>query len=290
MLHQPVERCGFELLGAIVDLSKQTALVTGGGRGIGRAIAHELARHGCKVAVVARTLAEVDDSAIAINSSGGHALALTVDVRDLPAVRHVATAVEDTLGPITLLVNNAGTGGPAGFEWDIDPDQWWECVESIVRGAFNCTAAVLPGMLGRGAGRVIDVASITGTTAWPLVSATSIAKTTLIRRVEGLASTCADHGVTVFALHPGMVRTRLLAGYRSNPTLAAFLDGAPEEAFVPPELAARLVARIATGELDSLSGRFLDATADLSELLRTPITNDTLTLRLVPPCALTDLS
>ena len=76
----------------------------------------------------------------------------------------------------------------------------------------------------------------------------------------------------------------------NSPTLAAFLDGAPEEAYVPPELAVRLVARIATGELDSLSGRFLDATADLSELLRTPITNDTLTLRLVPPCAPTDLS
>jgi NAD(P)-dependent dehydrogenase (short-subunit alcohol dehydrogenase family) len=182
-----------------------------------------------------------------------------------------------------LLVNNAGTGGPAGLEWEVDPDAWWECIESIVRGAFNCTQAVLPGMLTRGEGRVIDVASVTGTTAWPLVTATSLAKTALIRRVETLAAACGERGVKAFALHPGVVRTELLLSYRSHPDMAAFLDSAPDAVFSGPEVAARVVARIAGGELDGLSGRFVDATTDLDALSARDLSAEALMLRLVQP-------
>jgi len=140
-------------------------------------------------------------------------------------------------------------------------------------------------MLARRAGRVVDIVSVTGTTAWPLVTATSLAKTALIRRVEGLATAARDQGVGVFALHPGMVATELLNSYASHPAMAAFLDSAPPEAFSPPELAAGIVARIASGELDKLSGRFLDATSDLEALNEkaAEVGADCLTLRLVPP-------
>jgi NAD(P)-dependent dehydrogenase (short-subunit alcohol dehydrogenase family) len=121
-------------------------------------------------------------------------------------------------------------------------------------------------MLSRGEGRIVDVASVTGTTAWPLVSATSLAKTALIRRVETLAAACGDRGLKAFAVHPGVVRTELLLSYTSHPGMAAFLENAPEEVFSPPEAAARVVARIAAGEFDSLSGRFVDATTDLGAL------------------------
>jgi len=267
-----------------MELSGQTAVVTGAGRGIGLAIARPLADNGANVALLARTAAQVDGAAVEINEmASGRARAFPLDVRDASSVRAAVADAEAALGPVTLLVNNAGTGGPAGAEWEVDPEAWWECIESIVRGAFNCTQAVVPGMLSRGGGRVVDVASVTGTTAWPLVTGTSLAKTALIRRVESLAAAGGQQGLKAFALHPGVVRTELLLSYRSHPDMAAFIDNAPEEVFSPPEVAARVVARIAAGELDGLSGRFVDATADLDALVARDLTEDALMLRLVQP-------
>ena len=98
-----------------------------------------------------------------------------------------------------------------------------------------------------------------------------------------LAAACGDQGIKAFALHPGMVRTELLLSYKSHPAMAAFLDTADESAFSSPELAASVVARIAAGELDVLSGRFVDATADLDSLLARDLPKEALTLRLVSP-------
>jgi len=222
-----------------------TAVVTGAGRGIGLAIATALARDGCQVAMVARSEAELAEA-------------------------------------VTALVNNAGTPGPAGLDWEVDPDEWWECVESAVRGAFNCVRAFVPGMIERGTGRVIDIVSVTGTTAWPTVSATSAAKTALIRHAENLAAAGFDRGLRVFALHPGMVRTQLLLSYRSDPGLREFLDTAPDEAFTPPEVAGAAVVRIVAGDLDACTGRFLDATADLNEVSQAEaLAGDALRLRLI---------
>jgi NAD(P)-dependent dehydrogenase (short-subunit alcohol dehydrogenase family) len=107
----------------------------------------------------------------------------------------------------------------------------------------------------------------------------------MIRYTENLAVAGSERRLAVFALHPGMVRTELLDSYRSSPQMAAFLDGAPVDAYSPPELAAHVVSRIATGELDMLSGRFIDATADLDELRcagQTALPPEALTLRLMP--------
>jgi 3-oxoacyl-[acyl-carrier protein] reductase len=138
-------------------------------------------------------------------------------------------------------------------------------------------------MLARGGGRVVDVAGTTGTGPQPLLTATSLAKTALIRRVESLDAACGKQGIKAFALHPGLVRTELLMSYASNPSMAAFLESTPEEAFSPPEVAAAVVARIAAGELDALSGRFVDVTTDLDALCAQPLGRDALKLRLVQP-------
>jgi NAD(P)-dependent dehydrogenase (short-subunit alcohol dehydrogenase family) len=101
------------------------------------------------------------------------ALALSVDVRDAAAVRAATAETERQLGPVTLLVNNAGTPGPAGLDWQVDPEAWFECVDVIVRGAFLLSRAVVPGMIARGSGRIINIASITGIRPYPPITATS---------------------------------------------------------------------------------------------------------------------
>src|SRR5690349_15885844 len=129
-----------------MGLAGQTAFVTGAGRGIGLAVAQELAALGSNVALIARTAAQVETAAEMINKEeAGRALAFATDVRDPAAICSCVADTDAELGPITLLVNNAGTGGPAGMEWEVDGDAWWECIETIVRGAFVCTQAVLPG-------------------------------------------------------------------------------------------------------------------------------------------------
>jgi NAD(P)-dependent dehydrogenase (short-subunit alcohol dehydrogenase family) len=240
------------------SLGNDVAIVTGAGRGIGRAIALSLAAEGAAVGVFARTPEEIAATVEQISEAGGRALALSVDVRDAVAVRTAASETASRIGPITLLVNNAGTPGPAGLDWEVDPKAWFECIDVIVRGAFLLSQAVIPGMIARGSGRIINIASITGIRPYPPITATSVAKTALIRFGEGLAVQLDAHGVRVFAVHPGVVRTRLLESYGLQ---------IPEERFVGPERAGSLCARLASGRYDLLSGRFLGINDDLDELL-----------------------
>lgn len=240
------------------SLGRDVAIVTGAGCGIGRAIALSLAAEGAAVGVFARTAVEIAETAAMISSAGGHALALPVDVTVPAAVGAAVSETASKLGPVTLLVNDAGTPGPAGLDWQVEPDEWFECVEVIVRGAFLLCRAVVPGMIARGSGRIINIASITGIRARPPITATSVAKTALIRLSEGLALQLSEHGIHVFAIHPGVVRTRLLESYGFQ---------IPEERFVGPERAGSLCARRASGRYNALSGRFLGVDDDLEELL-----------------------
>lgn len=254
-----------------MDLSGQTAVVTGASRGIGFAVAETLAACGARVALWSRRRGPLREAAAKIaEGRDGRVVAQAVDVRRREEIEEAAAIVRDELGPVTLLVNNAGTAGPAGMDWEVDPEAWWRCVETSVLGSFLCARVFLPGMLERERGRIVGIASVTGTAAFPLLGATSVAKAALIRHLENLAEATAGRGVSVFALHPGTVATELLASYRSDARMAAFLDGLPPEGYAGPEVAAGAVARIASGALDALSGCFLDATSDLENLLAEP--------------------
>ncbi len=229
------------------DLAGQIALITGGGRGIGRYVALELAEAGMKVAVSARTRAQVEETAAEI---GG--LAIEADVAKPEDIERMVIETEAQLGPIDLLVANAGimTSEPEGG-WAADPDEWWRVFEVNVRGVYLTDRAVIPGMLARGRGRIVNVASGAAYLPGSPGSAYGGSKAAVHRMSEVLANQLKDTPVRVFSISPGLVRTALTEPY--------FSDDAP---WTPDDCAPRLVHRIATGRLDALAGRYLHAEHD----------------------------
>lgn len=129
------------------------------------------------------------------------------EVSDPEAVMRMVRESEQALGPIELLVNNAGVPGPIGPIAETDPGDWWRCQEVNLRGPMLCSSAVLPGMISRRRGRIVNIASGAGTTAIPYLSAYVVSKTALIRLTEILAADVAEFGVRAFAIEPGTVRT-----------------------------------------------------------------------------------
>jgi 3-oxoacyl-[acyl-carrier protein] reductase len=228
------------------ELQDRVALVTGGGRGIGRNIALELAEAGAKVAVAARSADEIRKTAEEV---GG--LAIECDVSDREAVERMVEQVESTYGRIDLLVANAGTSvAENNAAWELEPADWWRVFEVNVLGVYLCNRAVIPGMLARGGGRIVNVAS--GAAYLPGVSSTaySASKAAVHRFSEALALQLEPRGIPVFSISPGLVRTRMTE---------SFGDDAP---WTPPELAPRLVRALASGRLDRLAGRYLHAEHD----------------------------
>jgi NAD(P)-dependent dehydrogenase (short-subunit alcohol dehydrogenase family) len=268
-------------------LADQVAVVTGGGRGIGRAIALGLAAAGSAVAVVARTAAQVAEVAGEIAAGGGRSLAAAGDVSQPGEMDRIIGAVDRSFGPVDLLVNNAGLAGPIGPTWEASPDQWWRCLEVNLRGPLLGCRAVLPAMIARGRGRIINVASGAGTRAIPHLGAYVTSKTALIRLTEVLAAETAGHSIALFAIEPGTVRTAMAesvlasdAGRRWLPWLPDVFEQGRD---VAPDEAVRLVLLLASGRADALSGRFLtiaDDVLELAERARRGELEDRQTLRL----------
>jgi NAD(P)-dependent dehydrogenase (short-subunit alcohol dehydrogenase family) len=232
-------------------LDGKVALVTGGGRGIGANIARELTDAGMRVAVASRTREQVEQVAGEI---GG--VALEVDVSDEASVGRMIEDAERELGPIDLLVNNAGVMGPSDPPiWaGQDAADWWRVFEINLLGVYLCCRAVLPGMVQRGSGRIVNVGS--GSAYLPVTpgrigdSAYGPSKAAVSRFGEVLAAQLEQQSVAVFTISPGLVRTALTEGLG---------DDAP---WTPPELAPQLVRALASGRADRLAGRYLHAEHD----------------------------
>jgi NAD(P)-dependent dehydrogenase (short-subunit alcohol dehydrogenase family) len=217
-----------------------TALVTGGGRGIGAGIARELAADGWSVVVAARSRDETDSVAEEIDGR-----AIELDVSDREAVeRAVAEA-----GDVELLVANAGVAGPDGATWEIDPPDWWHVQEINVLGVHLCCRTVIPGMLERSSGRIVITAS--GAAYLPGSSSTAYptSKAAVARYGETLANELRGR-IPVFFFSPGLVKTAMTGHWG---------DDLP---WTPPELAPQLVRVLASGRADALAGRYIHAEHD----------------------------
>ncbi|HEX2232135.1 MAG TPA: SDR family oxidoreductase [Thermoleophilaceae bacterium] len=242
-------------------LADQVAVVTGGARGLGRSIAAALARCGASLVLAGRDPDRLEDAAGELRGVGARKVVTSAgDVADPQAVAALFEEAIGELGRVDLLVNNAGIteDGPI---WETDPESWWRVIEVNLRGPFLCSRAALPGMIERGSGRIINVSS--GVASGPSVDQTAYAtsKAGLIRFTDSLDAQTAPHGVRVFAISPGLMKTDMGIAVMER---RGQLDSAE---WAPLEAVTELIERIARGDLDPLAGRFLRAADDLDELL-----------------------
>jgi len=256
-------------------LNGEVALVTGAGRGFGRAIAERFAREGAKVALFARSRDQIGEAAEAIRAAGGTAIAVAGDATSRSDVDRAVGAVEAGLGPIGLFVNNAGTPGPFGPLWEIDPDQWWKAQEVHIRAPVLFLNRILPGMIERGRGRSIVVSAIASRLVAPYLSAYCTGKIAQTRIVEEAAAELAQTPVTIFAIDPGFVITDLAretmtspAARKWLPAMIANLEKRVSEGADDGDLGrcAQRCVDLASGRYDALSGKYLELPDDLDAM------------------------
>jgi NAD(P)-dependent dehydrogenase (short-subunit alcohol dehydrogenase family) len=227
-----------------------------------------MAAEGARVAVLSRSRDQVDEVAQGITTSGGQAIALVGDVSNAADVERAAAQAQDALGTISVLVSNAGITGPFAPIWDADPDEWWRTQEIHVHGAFLCTRALYRGMVARGGGRIIVIASRAAERGGPNVSAYQLAKAAQLRFVESLAAEGADAGIRAWAVHPGNVLTafsyepqRRADAQKYVPAFGARMKAMVEDPSLgtPVSRVADLSVFLASGKGDALSGRYFRA-------------------------------
>jgi NAD(P)-dependent dehydrogenase (short-subunit alcohol dehydrogenase family) len=242
------------------QLTSQVAIVTGGGRGIGRVIAQELAKAGAKVVVAARSRDQLDETVALIQKQAGQAISFAVDVSDQQAVEQMVSETIRQFGQVDLLVNNAAIAGDEAPIWEVDAAEWWHVLEVNLQGPFLCARAVLPGMIERKRGRIINVSSGIGTAPSASYSGYSVSKAALFRLTDCLAEMTSAHGIRVFAISPGLVKTVMALGL-------PYYKDLPDSEWIPARRAAELCVFLATGKADLLSGRYIHVTDDISEMV-----------------------
>ena len=251
-----------------MTLAGRVALVTGGGRGIGAAVAHALGHAGAAVFVVARTESEVAGIAEAIRARGGRAGSARADVSDAASVAAAVDACAAQFGEPHILVNSAAVYGPIGRMWEVDADAWWRAQEINVRGTLFTCRAVLPAMIAAGHGRIINLSGGGATSPLPRFSAYAASKAAVVRLTETLAEEVREFGVTVNAIAPGAVDTRLqdevlAAGARAGELYERIRRLRERgEGGVAPELAAGLAVFLASDAAAGVTGKLISAPHD----------------------------
>lgn len=200
------------------DLDGRVALVTGGGRGLGAAVALALAEAGADIAVLGRNAETLDTIGQGVAERGRHSVSVVADTSSWEQVRAAVAEVEQALGPISILVNNAGVISAMGRIAEVDPAAWAYDLAVDLNGPFNCVRAVMAGMARRGWGRILNVTSGAATQPMRGAAAYSVAKAGLNFFTRILATELEGTNVIPIAVNPGMLDTDMQVGLRASPT------------------------------------------------------------------------
>jgi NAD(P)-dependent dehydrogenase (short-subunit alcohol dehydrogenase family) len=248
-------------------LADKIAIVTGAGRGIGRAIALTFARQGASVVIISRTESELEETKYLIESSRGNVLSIQADVSSEEEVEKMRQAVLAQFGKIDILVNNAGVLGPIGPLFENDVNQWINTININLIGTFLCTKAVIPTMIKESCGKIINLSGGGATSPRPFFSAYAASKCAVVGLTSTLAEELKAYNIQVNAISPGAVYTRIheevlskgdLAGKRELETCIKTRSMGSSTIQAPADLAVFL----ASDESNGLTGRLISAVWD----------------------------
>ena len=249
----------------MADQAGRIAVVTGGGRGLGRATAVALAERGARVAAVARSADQLAETERLAATASGSVTGMAADVADPEAVARLRDEVVGRLGPPTILVNAAGVFGPIALIRDVDPHEWLRTIMIDAVAPFLTVNAFLGGMLDAGWGRIVNVTSAASLhPPGPLNSAYATAKVALNQLTRHLAAEVAGTGVTANVIHPGDVKTDMWADIRDKATAlgpiaeayTAWVDWVAETGGDPPHKAVDLILRLTSDAGADTNGLF----------------------------------
>jgi NAD(P)-dependent dehydrogenase (short-subunit alcohol dehydrogenase family) len=249
-------------------LQDRVAVVTGGGRGIGEAVALALAEEGARLALASRTKLELERVAEEIHKRGGQVQPIPTDVSRHEEVARLVEGTIKSYGQIDILVNAAGVYGPIGPLWEVGVEAWTHAVQINLIGTFLCCRTVLPYMIDRRRGKIINFSGGGATTPLPMFTAYGVSKTAVVRLTETLAEEVKEFNIQVNAISPGAVNTRLqddvlAAGEQAGAMFERIRHlRTTGEGGVPPDLAARLAVFLASEQSDGLTGKLVAAPYD----------------------------
>jgi NAD(P)-dependent dehydrogenase (short-subunit alcohol dehydrogenase family) len=254
-------------------LKDKIAVITGGGRGIGREISLAFARGGADVVLAARSVEALEDTRVQVENLGRKALVMPTDIRQPDSVNNLAQRVLSHFGRVDVLVNNSGVGGPSAPLWEIDPSAWEETFAVNVRGTYLCCRAFLPAMIERCSGSIIIISSLTGKR--PLLNRTPYAasKTALIGLARTLAWETGPYGVRVNVISPGPVAGERIEwaiqkqaesqGISVEEARRQFTDASPLGRLTPPGDVAQAALFLASDMAASVTGEDMNVSAGI---------------------------